>query len=835
MVAPVSAALPIDEHLSAIARAVAQHGGAIVVAEPGAGKTTRVPPMLLDATGLDIVCTQPRRIAARLSAARVAEERGCALGQEVGYELRFERQRTERTKLCFMTEGLALRQWQRVAGRERLLILDEFHERSLDADMLLALAAQERRAGGKLALVVMSATLDAQPLATFLKLPIIRSEGRNFPVESRSVLARDGEYVEQHIGRAVREAIADQKHLGNILIFLPGMGEIRRCQTHLQDLAAARDLLLLPLHGGLTREEQDRALRPSRQRRIILATNVAETSLTIEGVTTVIDAGTARIARHSPWTGLASLQVEPISQASAKQRAGRAGRTAPGLCIRTYSEHDLRGRRAFDTPEISRADLSSCALQLLATGTDIASLTWLAPPPTLATEQALELLGRLEAVEDGSLTKLGLRMSTLPLHPRLARLVIEAQRLGVLELGARAAGLLSESGLRRHRGHRDQSIASSQSDVLDELDLLAELENGGFRMSLARAMGVDLTVAKNVIRSSKQILRSIGGNGSSSSLTEADRDEALQRTLLAAFPDRAGRRVRPRSESILLCRGGAVTMSPASAVLDPEYLLAIDVEARGVKAQRSVLVRVASAIDPSWLLDLDGVREVDEHIYQPNEQRVVRRTGIFYGDIAIDEELIVDPKRMDSQAATLALRGALLNGKLQDLVDVTEIEDYRKRHAFVARHAPDLDWPIIDAECLVDALLAGANAPTRLSELKQAKLLDALHWSLTQEQRQALDRLAPTHIALPGRARVPVHYESDREPWIESRLQDFFGVKDSPSVASGRVPLVLHLLAPNYRAVQVTTDLPGFWDRHYPGLRTQLMRRYPRHKWPEKP
>ncbi len=842
MVAAVSTSLPIDQHLGRIAAAVAETGGAVIVAEPGAGKTTRVPSALLDAMDREVICTQPRRIAARLSAKRVAEERASPLGQEVGYEVRFDRKISSATRLRFVTEGMAVRQWKKQAGTDRILVLDEFHERHLDADMLLALAAAERKANPNLALVVMSATLDPQRVSEFLGgLPIFASDGRNFPVDLQYQVPRDAESIEVSVSRALRQ-ILKEEDTGDVLVFLPGLAEIRRCEDKLRPLAQERSLLLTILHGSLPPAEQDKALRPSEMRKVILSTNVAETSVTIEGVTAVIDSGTARVARHSPWTGLSSLQVEVTSQASATQRAGRAGRTCPGRCIRLYSEHEWKGRRAFDTPEIARSDLAECVLTLAAAGKDIKSLPWLDPAPAKALDAATELLGMLSAVDASGVTALGRRMSELPVHPRLARLLLEADALGVQALGASAAALLSHRPLRHRQRRGQEAEATSASDLQDDIDLLEEMRRGKFRSNLARAAGVDLQTAKNVERSSEQLRKSLGGKSKPTTLDAsatprfAEQEESLRRALLAAFPDRACRRVRPRSESLLLARGGAVTQSRSSAVLDAEYLLAIDVEARSTSGSGAgTLVRVASAIDPLWLLDLPGIRDVDTHHYESEGQRVVRRTGIYFGDFAIDEEYIVDPNRMDTEAAGEALCVALLDGGLQQVVDQSELDAYRRRLSFAAPLRSDLVWPSYDDDSVARILLSMAEKPTRLSHLRSLSLVDALHYALSPEQRQALDAMAPSHVSIPGRKRVLVNYESDRPPWIQSRLQDFFGAQEGPSVGGGTVPITLHLLAPNRRAVQVTTDLAGFWVRHYPALRKQLMRRYPRHSWPEKP
>ncbi len=835
MVAQVRLPLPIDEHLDAIVAAVQEHGGAVVVAEPGAGKTTKVPGALLDRCQMPVYCTQPRRMAARLSALRVAKERGSSIGGQVGYEVRFDRKVSKATQLRFMTEGVALRQWKKQLGQKRILVLDEFHERNLDVDMLLAMAAQERNAGSPLAIVVMSATLDPGPVSEFLGgVPIVASSGRAFPIEHSYQAPRDGEYLEVQVSRALR-SILKNKEDGDVLVFLPGVGEISRCQRKLEELGKQYNLAILPLHGGLRPAEQDLALRSSPKKKIILATNVAETSVTIDGVTCVIDCGTARIASHSPWTGLSSLQVSPVSQASIAQRAGRAGRTAPGHCVHLYTQLESQRRPSFETPEILRSELSAAALHLASVGSRLGTLQWLQAPPEEAQNRAELLLETLGATQERDITELGKAMGTLPLHPRLARLVLEAQRFNIAGSGARAAGLLSQRSLRHSQRKGNDATSSSTSDVLDDLDILEELAGSGFRAQVARAADADLQTAKTAEKTAEQVLKSLRSRGDDPRISISERDTLLRHALLAGFPDRVGRRVQRRKSSILLSRGGAVNLSASSSVLDAQYLLAIDVESRGQGSRRTATIRVASEIDPEWLLDLDGITDMDSHDFESEKERVVRRMGIYYGDIAVDEERIVDPSRLDADKARQALKAALLDGKIHKVVDTKDLRGYSLRMQFVASHNPGMAWPTLDDECIADALLSMADRPTRFSDLRNGSLVDALHWSLTEEQRKALGRMAPTHVAIPGRKRVEVHYESDRPPWIQSRLQDFFGALEGPSVADGRVPLTLHLLAPNRRAVQVTTDLAGFWVRHYPALRKQLMRRYPRHKWPETP
>nr|MDQ3299298.1 ATP-dependent helicase HrpB [Myxococcota bacterium] len=433
------AALPIDDVLPQLVAAVRDRRVAVLVAPPGAGKTTRVPGALRDAgvvTG-EIVVLQPRRLAARLAATRVASERRVELGGEVGYEVRFDRKASAATQIRFVTEGVLTR---RLLSDPELrgvgcVIIDEFHERHLDGDLALALVARLRERRPELALVVMSATLDAEPVAAYLgdaapapdgaPAPIIRSEGRVFPVTVEHLDQPDDRHLGKQIAGAVRR-IAQANLDGDVLVFLPGAGEIRRATEDLADVAATFDLAVLPLHGDLTVDEQDRAVKPAKQRKVILSTNVAETSVTIDGVVCVIDSGLARIARHSPWSGLPSLQIEPVSRASCAQRAGRAGRTRPGRVVRLYTKHDHDTRRAFEVPEIGRTDLAGAALELHGAGlAGLGALRWYEAPPAVAAAAAEELLARLGAIADGTITALGRRMLRFPVHPRLGRIVCE--------------------------------------------------------------------------------------------------------------------------------------------------------------------------------------------------------------------------------------------------------------------------------------------------------------------------------------------------------------------------------------------------------------------------
>lgn len=833
--------LPIDDALPALLRALAEQRAAVLVAPPGAGKTTRVPGALRDAgiTADEIVVLQPRRLAARLAATRVAHERRVALGAEVGYEVRFDRKVSAATRLRFVTEGVLVRQLladPQLRGVGAVLI-DEFHERHLEGDLALALVARLRQARPELALVVMSATLDAEPVARFLEAPVVHSQGRMFPLTIEHLEGPDERPLPRQVAAAVRRLLLDGLD-GDVLVFLPGAGEIRKCTEELAELAAAKDLLVAPLHGELSVDEQDLAVRPSPRRKIILATNVAETSVTIDGVVAVIDSGLARVARHSPWSGLPSLQVEPVSRASCAQRAGRAGRTRPGRVLRLYTRHDHDTRRAFDVPEISRSDLAGPLLELRGAGiTDLGALRWYEPPPDAAAAAAEELLWQLGATtRDGAVTALGRRMLRFPAHPRVARILCEAEDRGVATEACLMAALLEARPLRSpRRGGPQQASFSSDSDVVDDVDAMLDARASGLREGRLRDAGLDVATAFGVHRAAQQLERMVGKRRAAGSAAEVD--AALRLALLTGYPDRVGRRRAPRSAEIVLCGGGSATLSPASSVVDAELLIAVDTADTGSRGGTAkAQIRRASAIDPSWLMDLyfDRISERDELVWNRERQRVERVAQLAYQGLVIDEQREPDAARRDPKGASAVLVREALAVGIERFVDAEALGRWRARVALVAQLLPEAGIPSLTEDDLRRVLEQACAGLGSFEELRRASLLDLLEAGLG-EHRRTVDRLAPTHLALPRRGRVQIHYEPDKPPWIASRMQDFFGLARAPAVGDGRVPLVLHLLAPNQRPVQVTQDLPGFWVKHYPALRKQLMRRYPKHSWPEDP
>jgi ATP-dependent helicase HrpB len=908
--------LPIDALLVDVVESLRRAPSLVIEAPPGAGKTTRVPPAVLDA-GLagegDVLVLEPRRLAARMAARRVAEERGERLGETVGYQVRFDEVAGPRTRLRFLTEGVLTR---RLLTDPRLegvgcVVLDEFHERHLQADLALALLRRLRRAARPdLKIIAMSATLDASGVARYLgDCPALRSEGRRFDVQVEHLARHDERPLELQVEAAVRRLLTEGLD-GDVLVFLPGAASIRRAQEACGTVAAEADMLVLPLHGELPAAEQDAAVLPAAKRKLILSTNVAETSVTIEGVAAVVDSGLARVAGHSPWSGLPVLKVSRVSRASAVQRAGRAGRTREGRCLRLYTAQDFNARPAHETPEIQRLDLAEPVLELRAAGVrDLEGFDWFEAPSVDSLEAADALLRRLGATDDaGALTETGRRMLRFPLHPRLARIVVEAESRGVGREACAVAALIAERDIRagrvafnKGRGREDAvsgrdiraATTHSSSDLLELLDLFAEAEAGGFDAGRLRALGLEPNGVRAVERVSRQLRRMLGRGKSvavsgkksgASSGTEGSREKSAAKasgvsspkspgvslsdeqeselliSILAGYPDRVARRRAPavgaraaetagaRDDELLLSGGGAAALAPESVVRRAEFLVAVDAEeradaARGRAAGRTV-VRLASAIEPDWLLDLfaDALSEKVEARWNAQGERVEVWRRLVYDRLTVDEWRADKTAREDEDAreeAARVLAAAALDAGPEAFVGREEVERFLARVEFVARTFPEAGLPALGEEDVRGALARMCEGRRSSAELREAaragELVERLRARLTPEQSRLLAQAAPERVALARGRSCRVRYEAGKTPHVASRLQDFFGMREGPKVAGGRVPVVLHLLAPNQRPVQVTTDLAGFWSRHYPQVRRELGRRYPRHAWPEDP
>ena len=832
--------LPIDSNLPELVAAANRDRRLVVEAAPGAGKTTRLPWALASSpigdTG-EVLVSEPRRLAARLAACRVASERSVHLGERVGYTVRFEDVSGPLTRVRYVTDGVLLR---RIVADPTLhgvaaVVLDELHERHLATDVALALLVRSlTTTRPDLVVVAMSATLDAAPVARLLgDCPRHASEGRQYPLTIQHLPKPDDRPLAAQIVSAVKAAVREGPP-GDVLVFVPGAAEIRAAVAQLESFAAEASLEILPLHGELTVTEQARAIEPAARRKIVLSTNVAESSVTIDGVTTVVDSGLARMAVHSPWSGVVGLETRKISRASAAQRAGRAGRTAPGFVLRLYTRGDHDTRPAYDPPELLRSDLSETALLLHGAGVaPTEPLAWLDAPPAAALEAAERLLRVLGATtEDGAMTPIGRRMLDLPVAPRLARVLVEGEALGIGALAAEAAAILGEKDPRldarprlRGAGVPSRVDGRGDSDVIAIADRLDEMRGAPPRR--LRAAGLDPRVVAAIDRTRRVLSRILRAQVP----TCRDQEEAeirLRRALLAGFPDRVARRRRPGQPELVLVSGDAARLASSSVVHDAAYLVAADAGAPAGAGRGGIMVRLASAVDPVWLLDLPGnaLVETDELSWNPETERVERVTRLAYGSVTLDESRCAAPS--SPAAATLLARAARAAAWEADAIDTVVA-----RIGCVAAHVPESGLSPLEPPA-VDALLAAACADaTSFSELRAYRIADRIVQELPPTAQRALRELAPLELVLPGGRRLLVHYPSGQSPYVASRLQDFFGMVHAPAICGGRVPVTLHLLAPNQRAVQVTSDLAGFWSRHYPAVRRELMRRYPKHAWPE--
>ncbi|MCC6557951.1 MAG: ATP-dependent RNA helicase, partial [Polyangiaceae bacterium] len=688
--------LPIDPTLPELCAALRAAGSVVLEAPPGAGKTTRVPRALLDAGFAaqgEILVLEPRRLAARLAARRVAEELGEEVGRSVGYAMRFEQAGGPSTRIRFVTEGVLTRRL--LADPElrgaAVVVLDEIHERHLAGDVALALLRRLKRGPRPdLRLVAMSATIEAAPVAAFLgeggaPAPVLRAEGRQFEVEIEHLAQRAGdERLEAQVAAAVRRLVAEGLD-GDALVFLPGSLEIRRAMEACAPVARAADQLLVPLHGSLSAAEQDRAIRPADRRKVILSTNVAETSVTIDGVAAVIDSGLARVAAHAPWSGLPTLRVSPLSRAAAAQRAGRAGRTRPGRCLRLYTRGDLAARPEHDAPEIRRVELSETLLELCAADArDVEGLGWLDAPPAAAIAAAEALLVRLGAIDAArALTPIGRRMLRFPAHPRQARMIIEAERRGIAADGCALAAFVGERGLGAQgapsRGARpgapsvEQTLAAGPpgkrrggarhgSDLIAALDAFEEAAAARFDPDRLRWIGVDPPRATAVERVRRQLDRLADHRAGAPPGTSEELDRDRRIVILAGYPDRVGRLRRPEAATgragreIVLAAGGTAALSEASAIDDTDLVVAVDVEERSEGGRGRATVRVASAIEADWLLEMytDAIRDATEVVWSEAGERaeVVRR--LSYGAITLEESR--PSGAADPEAAAAAAR-----------------------------------------------------------------------------------------------------------------------------------------------------------------------------------
>jgi ATP-dependent helicase HrpB len=837
--------LPVDLPVASVlpeAVAASRSGAVVVTAPPGSGKTMLVPAAVLDdvPAGTRVILLQPRRLAARAVARQIAHLRGGAPGGEVGYQVRFESCVGRDTRLVVETTGIMLRRLVGDVGLAGIsaVVLDEFHERSLEMDLILGLLVRLRETlRPDLRIVVMSATLDAGPVAALLGgaaggCPVVSAQGRVFPVQTRYLKHGDRRDLQDRVATAVPEALRSTD--GHVLVFLPGVGEIIRCQQELAPPLERQGIAVLPLYGDLPPDQQDSVLADIGRRKVILATNVAETSLTIPGVTAVIDSGLARQSLVSHATGLPRLELVPISKASADQRAGRAGRTAPGICWRLWDESAHQHRPAADLPEAVRGDLAGPLLQLLGLG-EAADFPWLDAPPPEALATAHGLLAHLGAVATtgagrAAVTPLGHDLLRLPAHPRLARLLLAGARHGVLREAAIAAALLSERDpfrTPRGGGPRDRHSVRTRSDVVDRVAALQAFRTG--RPSGDPTLEPHPGAAHNVLRVAEQLERLVDVPLGARA---ADPATALMLALLEAFPDRLAK-LRPGTQDRAALVGGRGVKLDSSRVRGEPLFLAIDLDDSTGEAG----VRLASAVDRGWL-DLEPLATAnlttgEELLFHPSRRQVEARRRTSWMDLVIDET----PTAIGDERAA----GAILAREAAAVLDRVLPPPDSAAGAFLARirwlatAAPDLGMPALDDAALKALLPELCLGLRSLDELRSADWLSRLQAAVGFERLAEIDRLAPAQLDLPTGKRFKLQYEPSGPPILAVRIQELFGVAETPRIAGGRVAVLLHLLGPNHRPQQVTSDLASFWQNTYPTVKKELRRRYPKHAWPDDP
>ena len=815
--------LPIDEVLPALRQALRERHEAVLEAPPGAGKTTRVPLALLNEpwlAGQKIVMLEPRRLAARAAAERLASELGEKVGETVGYRIRLDSKVGPNTRIEVVTEGILTRRLQHDPALEGvgLLIFDEFHERSLDADLALALSLNGRelfRDEQPLKLLLMSATLEGERLSSVLdNAPVVRSEGRMYPVALRwGRPFVPGEFIEPRVVQTVLDAINDES--GSLLVFLPGQAEIRRVNQQLAEALGSRsDILLCPLHGELDLAAQRAAIEPAASgvRKVVLATNIAETSLTIDGVRVVIDAGLARVPRFDPGSGMTRLDTQRISRASATQRAGRAGRLEPGVCYRLWSEDQHAQLAAYGSAEILQADLAGLALQLARWGVTPHELVWLDVPPAASYAQAQQLLERLGALSNGKLTPHGEAMAELPAHPRIAHLLLRGQALGLADMACDVAALLGERDILRGAG----------ADVHSRLALLS----GESRAARGGQGGVQR--AKQLARQYRGMLR----GKATQPVADPDHPRWLGALLALAYPDRVAQQRKSGGAEYRLANGRAALFGEVDGLMKQPWLVIADLGSR--QGQREERIYLAAEFDPVLL---DGV--LSEQVSVVDQLDWDEREGVLraerqrkVGELVLSREPLTG---LDEAARIQALVSLVRRKGLELLPWTPELRQWQARVALLRQldieSQGQSEWPDVSDAALL-ATLEEWLAPylgrvTRLSHFANLDLSSIVRNVLRWPLPQRLDELAPHHITVPSGSSVRLDY-SEHPPILAVRLQELFGLSDTPRIAGGRQTVKLHLLSPARRPVQVTQDLANFWRSTYAEVKKDLKGRYPK-------
>lgn len=801
--------LPIDAVLAELTACLAARSNAVLVAPPGAGKTTRVPLVLLEeswAAGGRIIVLEPRRLAARAAADRMARTLGEEVGETVGLRVRLGSKVSRKTRIEVVTEGVFARMILDDPSLDGVaaILFDEFHERSLDADLGLALALDAQ--GGlreDLRLLVMSATLDGARVARLLgDAPVIQSEGRAYPVETRYLGRDPNRRIEEQVADAVARSL--RAEAGSILVFLPGQGEIRRVETLLRERIADPAVDIAPLYGALDRAEQDLAVAPAKpgRRKVVLATSIAETSLTIEGVRVVIDSGLARVPVYEPSIGLTRLETVRVSRAAADQRRGRAGRTEPGVCYRLWEEAATGALEAFARPEILLADLAPLLLDCAAWGvTDPTTLSFLDPPPGPALTEARELLKQLHALDrDGRITETGRRLRNLPLPPRLSRMVLCAGESGQARDAADLAAVLVERGL-----------GGEGTDLSDRVER--------FRRDRSRRAEDMRRMAENWAR------------GASTRSVRSE-NRSLGGLLTLAYPDRIAK-ARGRPGEFLMANGRGAALEPHERLAREPYLAIAEIA--GGAASARILAAAPIALDEIEALQGADIEQREEIAFDREARALRARAVRRYGALVLGERPLPVPA---TEEAARALASGLVSLGLHVLPFSKALAQWRERVMFL-RRAEGEEWPDLSDAALSataeDWLAPHLVGKGSLAEIGPDLLSEALRSLLPWNLQRRLDAEAPTHIEVPTGSQIPIDYGAEEGPALAVRVQELFGLDKHPAIAGGRVPLILHLLSPAQRPIQITRDLPGFWRGSWASVRADMRGQYPKHPWPEDP
>ncbi len=865
-------ALPIWQIHSQIVDSLRTQNRLVLVAPTGSGKTTQVPQMLLDA-GLAgtkrIVVLQPRRVAARTVAARVAWERKVKLGGEVGYQIRFDDHTSLGTRICFVTEGILLRWLQDdpTLSDVGIILFDEFHERNLLSDVALALAKQiQKTHRPDLKIGVMSATLDAEPVAKYLDgCPIMISEGRSYPVQIEHLDIPDERPITEQAADEV-ERILKSNEVGDILVFMPGMAEINATMGACRTIKSSEKLALIPLHGELQPDEQDLAFAPNPLRKVIVSTNVAETSVTIDGIQHVVDSGLARVARYDAERGISTLFLEPISRASADQRAGRAGRTAPGTCHRLWTESGHLNRPERNTPEIQRSDLAETVLLLHSLGIkNAAQFDWLDKPDAQAVERAENLLRTLGALSISSssslsdLTAIGRQMLRLPMHPRYSRMLVEAAKHKCIPTAALCAALVSGRDLLMRLGRDDKHIAearelfeaSADSDFYTLMRAWQFAKTNHFTLDRCRRYGVHAQIARQVNETFEQILqvaerslvegrrsRDDGQKQDSAVEHQPSADDLLLRCIMAGFIDQLCKRRDQGTLDCELTEGRSGTLMRESVVQDSPLFVVTSIREVAGRTGNMTLLGLATAVKREWIEEMfaEQITTRVEHLFDRTHKRVTAIKLIRFHDLVIHHE---HQKEIDPVASGRCLADAYAQQYFELPQLNHEIKQFISRVNLVSAAMPDLDLPAFDAKAISDALAKAFAGMTLVKEAQAAPLRNAIVEQFGKDKMDWLNELAPLTITWPDERKLKLLYpeqarDEDGEPnspELQVKITECFALKEHPHICEGQVPIKLWLCSPDGKRIESTFNWPAFKTNAYPKLKPTLQRKFPGNSW----